>query len=252
MTTTPADGAATQWLRLSAAADVLGVSGCTLRRWSDAGKVPCHRTAGGQRRYRRADLQRLLAAPPTAALVEQGAAAIHTQLLLNRLEERNRVLNALLDEGKATTSTLQLDEVLRILARESAHALSSPSCLIWEYLADIDSIVERECYDVLDEYVIRSEVEPLSKRPEQGLVLFADSPVIETLADPDLDPASRASMEQWGEKTCLSVPIVFGDERLGVLVFSETEAERTYSAAELDLATGLADRAAVAIHNARL
>jgi diguanylate cyclase (GGDEF)-like protein len=186
------------------------------------------------------------------ALGKQAGAAIHTSRQFSRLEEHNRVLTALLDTGKATTSTLQLDEVLRTLARESAKALDAPSCLIWEYIAERHVIAERECYEVLGEHHADGREEPLSDHPERELVLFADGPVVETLSDPLLHPLSRASMERWGEKTSLSVPIVFGDERLGVIVYGETRAERAFTQTELELAAGLADRAAVAIHNARL
>ena len=185
-------------------------------------------------------------------LGEQAATAIHNDHLLRRLEERNTVLNAMLDMGRATTSTLQIGEVLSILAREAAAALASPFCLIWEYDAEHDAIVERECWDVTGQYVVRSDVEALADRPEHAVALFANGPVVETVSDPLLDAASRESMERCGEKTCLSIPVVFGEERLGILVFCETEAERRFSAAELELAAGLADRAAVAIHNARL
>jgi len=44
------------WLGLSQAADFLGVHFTTLRRWVDAGKVPCIRTPGGRRRFRHAEL----------------------------------------------------------------------------------------------------------------------------------------------------------------------------------------------------
>ena len=107
-------------------------------------------------------------------LGEQAAAAIHNDHLLRRLEERNTVLNALLDMGRATTSTLQLGEVLSILAREAAAALASPFCLIWEYDAERDAIVERECWDVTGQYVVRSDVEALADRPEHAVVLFAE------------------------------------------------------------------------------
>jgi excisionase family DNA binding protein len=40
-----------EWLSLSAAAALLGVHQATLRRWSDNGRFPCHRTAGGHRRF---------------------------------------------------------------------------------------------------------------------------------------------------------------------------------------------------------
>jgi excisionase family DNA binding protein len=35
----------------SAAADYIGVSLATIRRWTDAGHIPCYRTPGGQRRF---------------------------------------------------------------------------------------------------------------------------------------------------------------------------------------------------------
>jgi excisionase family DNA binding protein len=51
----------TPWLDLSAAANYLGVHFTTLRRWTDDGKVPCIRTPGGRRRFRRAELAAFLA-----------------------------------------------------------------------------------------------------------------------------------------------------------------------------------------------
>jgi excisionase family DNA binding protein len=49
------------WLELGKAADLLGIHFTTLRRWADAGEVPCIRTPGGHRRFQRADLEAFLA-----------------------------------------------------------------------------------------------------------------------------------------------------------------------------------------------
>ena len=46
-----------QWMRLTKAADFLGVHYTTLRRWSDAGDIPCFKTPGGRRRYKKEDLE---------------------------------------------------------------------------------------------------------------------------------------------------------------------------------------------------
>ena len=46
-----------QWMRLGEAADYLGIHFTTLRRWSDAGKVPLYKTPGGRRRYKKTDLE---------------------------------------------------------------------------------------------------------------------------------------------------------------------------------------------------
>ncbi|HET9014706.1 MAG TPA: helix-turn-helix domain-containing protein [Thermomicrobiaceae bacterium] len=55
-----ADGeerAGTRWLSIDAACRLLGVDQSTLRRWSDAGKIPVFRTPGGHRRYSEDDLR---------------------------------------------------------------------------------------------------------------------------------------------------------------------------------------------------
>ena len=49
-----------RWLSINAACALLGVDQSTLRRWSDAGKVPVFRTPGGHRRYAEADLRALV------------------------------------------------------------------------------------------------------------------------------------------------------------------------------------------------
>ncbi len=48
------------WLTLGQAARFLGVAQSTIRKWSDAGRVPAFYTPGGHRRYRRADLETFL------------------------------------------------------------------------------------------------------------------------------------------------------------------------------------------------
>lgn len=46
-------------LTTRAAAKILGVHSDTLARWADEGKVPHWRTPGGQRRFRREDIDAL-------------------------------------------------------------------------------------------------------------------------------------------------------------------------------------------------
>lgn len=44
----------------SQAAEYLGVSLATIRRWTDAGHIGCYRTPGGQRRFSRAQLDNFI------------------------------------------------------------------------------------------------------------------------------------------------------------------------------------------------
>lgn len=49
-----------RWLSINEACERLGVDQSTLRRWSDAGKIPVFRTPGGHRRYAEDDLVSLV------------------------------------------------------------------------------------------------------------------------------------------------------------------------------------------------
>lgn len=51
-----------RWLSINEACAMVGVDQSTLRRWSDAGKVPVFRTPGGHRRYAENDLLSLVGA----------------------------------------------------------------------------------------------------------------------------------------------------------------------------------------------
>jgi putative resolvase len=54
-------------LKIGEAAALLGVSVKTVRRWVDNGYLACVRTPSNQRRFRRADVEALLAMPEVAS-----------------------------------------------------------------------------------------------------------------------------------------------------------------------------------------
>jgi excisionase family DNA binding protein len=73
-----------EWLSLGEASARLGVHPNTMRRWADAGSVPCYRTPGGHRRFRASELRAVLVvqdalppASPADALIQQ--AITHTR-----------------------------------------------------------------------------------------------------------------------------------------------------------------------------
>ena len=49
-----------EWLAIGDVARVLDVSVATVRNWERAGKITAIRTPGGQRRFKRADVDRLI------------------------------------------------------------------------------------------------------------------------------------------------------------------------------------------------
>jgi excisionase family DNA binding protein len=55
-----------EWLTIGEAAALVGVSASTLRRYERDGFIQSRRTPTNQRRYRRADVEKLLPAPKKA------------------------------------------------------------------------------------------------------------------------------------------------------------------------------------------
>ncbi len=67
-----------EWLSLREAAEMLGVHPSTIRNWADQGRLPVHRTQGGHRRFKRADVElwtqsERMQAPESASLIVQNA-----------------------------------------------------------------------------------------------------------------------------------------------------------------------------------
>ncbi len=193
-----------------------------------------------------AGLERLRDAGDLAAL------AVHRLQARRGRDEQQARVDSLLHAGHSITSSLVLQEVLDTVAREVVDALGARYCVIWEYEEDGDRLVERAGYGVDPDYRVDGDVIPLEERPHEREILFGGHAVIETLSDPGLDAQSRESMEQWGEKTCVSQPLRFGGSTMGVLVVCETERERRFAPDELALVRGLADQASAAVHNARV
>lgn len=203
----------------------------------------------GDRRFDDADreLAALLAVP--------AAAAIHNARMFRRQEEETRQLASLLDSSRALTSTVVLEDVLSLVCRRSAEALACGECAIYEYDPERDAIVYRAFHATSPAPVHEIEIGrvcPLSDYPSDREILRRQEVVEGSLSDETLPGDVRRSMLRYGEKSCLTVPLVFNDEPMGLLVLIETERERHFLPAEVTLARGLGEQAAVALRHARL
>jgi excisionase family DNA binding protein len=75
-----------KWLSLAEASEVVGVHPTTLRRWADAGSVPCLRTPGGHRRFRAEDLEAWMEPQQTMALSLRPEILVQSALGFTRQE----------------------------------------------------------------------------------------------------------------------------------------------------------------------
>lgn len=75
-----------EWLSLAEASERLGVHPTTLRRWANAGQIPCFRTPGGHRRFRASDLAAWMQGQHSTGLVPQPDALVQSAVGLTRQE----------------------------------------------------------------------------------------------------------------------------------------------------------------------
>lgn len=104
-----------RWLTLGAAAELLGVSESTVRRWADAGEVHSYRTSGGHRRILEEDLRQIVES--IAATPSRDADRI-SDLALARVKRR-------MSRGRQTRSMATFTELteaardrLRMMGRQ--------------------------------------------------------------------------------------------------------------------------------------
>lgn len=106
------------WVGLSEAGRVLGVSPATLRRWSDAGRLRVFTTPGGHRRFSRTALQRLLPADRSRR-PSIGVAGLTPSRIAKGYRRASREVSPELPW------VLALTDEQRLLFRERGHVLAA-------------------------------------------------------------------------------------------------------------------------------
>ena len=106
------------WVGLSEASRVLGVSAATLRRWSDAGRLRVFTTPGGHRRFSRSALERLLPADRARRPSISGAGLTPTRIARTYRRASRETASEL-------PWVLALTDQQRILFRERGHLLAT-------------------------------------------------------------------------------------------------------------------------------
>ncbi len=196
----------------------------------------------------------------TRELVEANAALQEEieerRYAMEALHARTAEMAALLEANRAIASSLDYDEVLRRVARTAGETLGSPECIIWEYTPAGDMAEFRCLWEKNPKPGVAESLEG-SAHPIRlysgGLEALRTGAVRqESYSDPSLSDDDRRDMEEQGEKTWLTVPLIYTGDLLGVMVVIETAEERLFTPDEVRMARALGEQAALALGNARL
>jgi GAF domain-containing protein/anti-anti-sigma regulatory factor len=180
----------------------------------------------------------------------QVASALNNLRLLEETQQRAEELAVLNELGQALTACLSVEEVLDEAYRQIARLVDATNLYIALYNPEKDEIA----------FVI--DIEEGTRRPYrtrrsgQGLTEY----VIRNRT-PVLIPENVAEWieEEMGTEAIgrlalswLGVPLIIGDQVLGMVTVQSYTAPRLYDEHDRDLLTAIASQTAIAIHNARL
>lgn len=177
----------------------------------------------------------------------QISGVIRSAKLFQNIQERLSELATIYEIGMALTSTLDLEQLLSLIAKNSTQSLRAQGCTI--RLMNLPETVSRKSYssfsisgDVIENVDTRiGEIIAARTAREKKCVLIQD-----LSGDPSLPavPGAKASV--------LSVPLIFQDRVIGVITLYNKQDERSFTEDDLQLLSTIASSAAVAVENAAI
>ena len=200
----------------------------------------------------------ILPAPATPAQLTWALRAADRLAALRR--ERERLINELAagqaalasghDLGRALTATLDLQEVLDVIARTLPELVA---CALWSILL-VDERLEQVCFEVkgAEGKVRVSEIESPVGHGLMESVARSGKPLL--VADPREDEGCRLDAARFGALELRSVaclPLRTRGRVLGVLLLANRQDGRPFDALDLARLEALVDYGAIAIENAR-
>ncbi len=190
-----------------------------------------------------------------SALANVAAIAIQNARLYEETRRRGLEQETLREAALALTATLELSEVLHILAEQVGRALNTSSV----YISSLDEETTQSTVmakwispEAIDHQSDLGTTYDLRRYPTTLRALQEKQPLAVRVTDPDLDPADHEEAERHGWQSYLIVPLVSQDRLIGYVGLWETRWEREFTEADVRLCQTLAADAAVAIEHARL
>jgi two-component sensor histidine kinase/putative methionine-R-sulfoxide reductase with GAF domain len=167
------------------------------------------------------------------------------------VDVRDRHLRLLTETIEAVNSTLDLEEVLALVARKVADALGADACFVYLYDERADELVLRATHGTRVEGMTRRP----RMRPGEGItgVAAADRAPVMIPARADLDPRFKAfpNLPEDQYESILAVPIL-ARERLAGALNVRTLVPREFRQDEIELLVAIAAQVAQTIVHAQL
>ncbi|HEV8672461.1 MAG TPA: ATP-binding protein [Methylomirabilota bacterium] len=186
-------------------------------------------------------------------VANQVAIAVENARLYEQTKQRLRETETLLTVGQAVSSTLDLTETMRRVAREITRAVGCD--MVGAYLADSDegSLRAIAGYHVPKPLVERFREFPIPLRGHRFLeeAWRQRRPIFSSDAEADLR-IDRETFRRFSHRSVLFVPMIVREGPIGGLFVLWWQQKHNFAGEELQLVEGISRQAALALENARL
>src|SRR5712691_8937237 len=167
------------------------------------------------------------------------------------MDVRERHLRLLTETIEAVNSTLDLEEVLGLVARKVADALGTDACFVYLYDERTDELVLRATHGTRVEELTRTP----RMRPGEGItgVAAAERAPVMIPSKAHLDPRFKLfpNLPEDEYESILAVPILAREKLEGALNV-RTREPRSFSSDEIELLLAIAAQVAQSIEHAKL
>jgi two-component sensor histidine kinase/putative methionine-R-sulfoxide reductase with GAF domain len=168
------------------------------------------------------------------------------------VEQSARHLRLLTETIAAVNSSLDLEEVLGLIARRVADALEADACFVYLYDERSDELVLRATHGTHVEELTRTP----RMRPGEGITGWAaaERAPVAIASQAHLDPRFKSfpNLPEDQYESILAVPILARDGRLEGALNVRTIDAREFTEAEVDLLVAIATQVAQSIEHAQL
>jgi diguanylate cyclase (GGDEF)-like protein len=178
-------------------------------------------------------------------VAERGGATSERRVAeLEKIVEQYHVL---LETSALITASTDLSETLGTITRLVAEHFGVAWCDLYDY--------DVAYYQLPEIDVDSSQWVGTRYDSREFASMFASTldlrPVVWRRDDKDLDESAKKNMDEWGEKSSLTVPLVYRGQVIGQLDIGESRYQRDFTDDDVRVMQAIADHAAIAIVNAR-
>lgn len=167
--------------------------------------------------------------------------------LENKIAERTQKLATIYQIDKEISSTLELDNVLKIVVNRTIQALNSEIISIL-LIDDEEKLIIKQAIGLSDKIIKETRLN-LGEGISGWVAKNREAMLVENIEEDSR--FARENNERYYTRSLISVPLIFEGKVLGIINANNKRSREGYTKDDLNFLKGIASRAAIAISNAK-